>query len=470
MIPSSIQHLGAQLLAATLIFSLKLAGGGERAEAAVFNPETFTLDNGMQVVVITNRRAPVVTHHVWYRIGSSDSPPGKSGLPHFHEHLMFKATEDLASGEFSKEVARNGGNENAFTGPDYTGYFQTIARDRLELVMKMEADRMTNLVLAEDEVLRERDVVLEERSMRVDNNPGARLAEQLAAAQFLHHPYGTPVIGWRHEIEGYTREDSLNFYRTWYAPNNAILLVAGDIDAAELRSLAETYYGVIPAREIPERVRVQEPPQTAAREVTLKDPRVRQPSLIRSYLAPSFSSGETEHAYPLTVLADILGGTSTSRLYRSLVIEQQIATSAGAYYRGSALDLGTFRVYASPKPGTDLDALEAALDAELRRLAEEPITEEDVSRATQRLVAEAVYARDSMSGAVRSFGIALTTGRTVEDVEAWPERIAAVTAEQVNAAAAAVLRPESSVTGRLLPPDETPVRANGTLEPAAMSQ
>jgi zinc protease len=436
----------------------------------VFNPETFTLDNGMQVVVITNRRAPVVTHHVWYRIGSSDSPLGKSGLPHFHEHLMFKATKEMASGEFSKEVARNGGNDNAFTGPDYTGYFQTIARDRLELVMRMEADRMTNLILDEDEVLRERDVVLEERSMRVDNNPSARLAEQINAAQFLHHPYGVPVIGWRHEIEAYTREDSLEFYKTWYAPNNAVLLVAGDIDAAELKPLAEKYYGVIPAKEIPDRVRVQEPPQSAAREVTLKDPRVRQPSWSRSYLAPSFASGATEHAYPLIVLSDILGGTSTSRLYRSLVIEQQIATSAGAYYRGSALDLGSFRLYASPKPGVSLDELEAAIEAELQRLVDEPVTEDDVKRATDRLVAEAVYARDSLSGAVRSFGIALTTGRTVDDVEAWPERIAAVTADAVNAAAAAVLKPERSVTGRLLPADAGSGRANGALQPASVSQ
>lgn len=434
----------------------------------MFDPETFTLDNGMQVVVITNRRAPVVTHHVWYRIGSSDSPPGKSGLPHFHEHLMFKATEDLASGEFSKEVARNGGNENAFTGPDYTGYFQTIAKDRLELVMQMEADRMTNLVLAEDEVIRERDVVLEERSMRVDNNPSARFAEQMNAAQFLHHPYRMPVIGWRHEIEAYTREDSLDFYKTWYAPNNAILLVAGDIDAEELKPLAEKYYGGIPAREIPERVRVQEPPQDAARSVTLKDPRVRQPSWLRSYLAPSYTSGETEHAYPLTVLADILGGTATSRLYRALVIDQQIATSAGSYYRGSALDLATFRIYASPKPGVDMAALEAAVDAELKRLIDEPITEDEVARATKRLVAEAVYARDSISGAVRSFGIALTTGRTVEDVEAWPERIAAVTADDIAAAVEAVLTPERSVTGQLLP--AAAAEASAPSERAAVSQ
>jgi zinc protease len=444
---SHIRRLGA----VALLLAVLIAGASPRSQAAVFNPETFTLDNGMQVVVITNRRAPVVTHHVWYRVGSSDSPPGKSGLPHFHEHLMFKATDELQSGEFSKEVARNGGNDNAFTGPDYTGYFQTIARDRLELVMKMEADRMTNLVLDEDEVLRERDVVLEERSMRVDNNPSARLAEQINAAQFLHHPYGMPIIGWRHEIEGYTREDSLDFYKTWYAPNNAILLVAGDIDAAELKPLAEKYFGVIPAREIPDRVRVQEPPQSAARSVTLRDPRVNQPSWTRSYLAPSFGFGENQHAYPLVVLADVLGGGSTSRLYKSLVIDQKIATSAGSYYRGSALDLTTFRLYASPQPGVEMAELEAAMDAELQRLVDEPITEDEVSRATKRLVAEAVYAQDSISGAVRSFGIALTTGRTVDDVEAWPERIAAVTAADVAAAAAYVIAPERSVTGQLLP-------------------
>lgn len=446
MIINALGRIGASIgLVACLLVS------GQQTEAAVFNPETFTLANGMQVVVITNRRAPVVTHHVWYRIGSADSPLGKSGLPHFHEHLMFKATETLDSGEFSKEVARNGGNDNAFTGQDYTGYFQTIAKDRLELVMRMEADRMTNLILGEDEVLRERDVVLEERSMRVDNDPSSRFAEQMNAAQFLHHPYRMPVIGWRHEIEDYSREDSLEFYRTWYAPNNAILLVAGDIDAAELKPLAERYYGVIPAREIPDRTRVKEPPQSAARDLVMTDPRVNQPTLMRSYLAPSFNSGETQYAYPLDILAEILGGTSTSRLYRALVIEQKIATSAGAFYRGSALDLATFRLYGSPVPGVTLEELETAIDAELQRLKDEPITDEEVSRATKRLVSEAVYARDSLSGAVRSFGIALTTGRTVDDVEAWPERIAAVTADQINAAADYVLNLDNSVTGQLKP-------------------
>jgi zinc protease len=449
---------------AAVALTLGLAAIPPVSHAAVFNPETFTLDNGMQVVVVTNRRAPVVSHHVWYKVGSADSPYGKSGLPHFLEHLMFKGTETLKPGEFSRIIARNGGNENAFTAPDYTGYFQTIAKDRLETVMRMEADRMTNLRLDPEEVRTERDVVLEERSMRVDNDPGSRLGEVLNATQFLHHPYRLPVIGWRHEMASYTLQDALAFYRQWYAPNNAVLIVAGDVDAAELRPLAEKYYGVIPRHEVPVRERVQEPPQDAPRTVALADPRVQQPSWIRSYLAPSFNAGETEHAYPLEVLAEILGGTSTSRLYRSLVIDQKIATSAGAYYRGSALDLATFRLYASPRPEVTLDDLEAAMDAEVGRLATDPITPQEVARATKRIVAEAVYAQDSLSTAVRSFGVALATGGTVEDVEAWPERIGAVTAEQVNAAAEHVFRLERSVTGRLMP---APAAASAAAAPSA---
>jgi zinc protease len=359
-------------------------------------------------------------------------------------------------------VARNGGNENAFTGPDYTGYFQTIARDRLELVMTMEADRMANLRITPEDVRTERDVVLEERSQRVDNDPGAMLSEQLGAAQFLNHPYRLPVIGWRHEMESYRLEDALDFYETWYAPNNAILIVAGDIDAEDLRPLAEKTYGKIPPHEIPPRIRLTEPPQRAAREVVVEDARVRQPAWLRSWLAPSYTAGESEHAYPLEVLAEVLGGSSTSRLYRALVVDQRIASSASAYYRGSSLDQATFRIYATPQPGVSLDQLEAAIEAELARLADQPITPEEVARTTQRMAAEAIYARDSLSSAVRSFGVALATGRTVDDVEAWPERIGAVTAESVNAAAAFVFRPETSVTGRLLP-----ARTDDPAQPAA---
>ncbi len=416
----------------------------------VFHPETFTLANGMEVVVVSNRRAHVVSHWVWYRVGTADSPPGLSGLPHFLEHLMFKGTGRIPPGEFSKTVARNGGNDNAFTSYDYTAYFQTIARDRLELVMGMEADRMTDLRLVDDIVYPERDVILEERRSRVDNEPSSLLGEQLNAAQFLHHPYRLPVIGWMHEIEAYRREDAEAFYRQWYAPNNAILVVVGDIDADELRPLAERAYGRIPARPVPQRRRLAEPPQHAERRLSLSDPRVRQPSLIRSYLAPSYASQGSEHAYPLAVLAEALGSGGTSRLYRRLVVDQGLATGAGCSYWASCLDRTTFRIYSSPRPGVELDALEAALDAEIAALLENGIAGDELARTKRRMLADAIYARDSLSGAAHVLGAALTAGQTVVDVEAWPARIDAVTVDQVAAAAALVLDRRRSVTGRLL--------------------
>ena len=436
--------------ALAMVATLTLAGA-TASQASIFNPETFTLENGMEVVVIPNHRAPVVAHWVWYRVGTADSPQGKSGLPHFLEHLMFKATESIPQGEFSKIVARNGGNDNAITSYDYTAYYQMIARDRLALVMEMEADRMVNLQLTEEAVLPERDVVIEERRSRIENEPSALLGEQLNAAQFLHHPYRLPVIGWMHEMAGYTREDALSFYETWYAPNNAILVVAGDISAEELQPLAEQTYGRVPAREIPTRKRVEEPPQRAERRVVMTDPRVRQPTLVRSYLAPSFASAESEVAYALEVLAELFGSGGTSRLYKTIVVEKGLAAGIGAYYRGSSLDTTTFRIYASPRPGISVDDLERAIDEEIAVLLESGVTEDELARVKKRMLAEAVYARDSLSGAARVFGTALTTGQTVVDVEAWPERVLAVTVDQVNTAAQEVLRSARSVTGRLLP-------------------
>lgn len=421
------------------------------AAAGVFHPQTFMLDNGMQVVVVANHRAPVVAHWVWYRVGTADSPPGKSGLPHFLEHLMFKGTRDIRPGEFSKIVARHGGNDNAMTSHDATAYYQMIAKDRLELVMAMEADRMVNLDLADEHVYPERDVILEERRSRVDNEPAALLGEQLMATQYLNHPYRLPVIGWFHEIAGYTREDALDFYRQWYTPNNAILVVAGDVTVDELRPLAERTYGRIAARPVPARTRLAEPPQHAERRVLLHHERVRQPSLMRSFLAPSFSSVGREHAYALEVLAEILGGGGTSRLYRAVVVEAGLAAGAGAFYRGTSLDATTFRVYASPRPGIEMDVLERAVNEQIVRLLAEGVDGPELARTQQRLLAEAIFARDSLGGAARVFGSALTCGAEVADVEAWPTRIAAVTADQVLAAARHVLRPEQSVTALLLP-------------------
>lgn len=441
-------HSASVILAAVI---LALAAFAPPAGARVFDPETFTLDNGLEVVVITNRRAPIVTHMVWYRVGAADEAPGESGNAHFLEHLMFKGTKTLAPGEFSEIIARNGGRENAFTSQDFTAYYQTVARDRLEIVMRHEADRMTNLVLSDEVVLPEREVVLEERRSRVDNNPGARLGEMIGAALYLNHPYRLPVIGWEHEITALNTETALAFYRRWYAPNNAILIVAGDISGAEVRALAEEHYGTIPARALPERRRIEEPTQHAPRRVTMKSAQVRQPSLRVTYLAPSYAGAGGEHAYALQVLDEILGGGATSRLYRALVVEQGLAASAGSGYNPSGLDSGSFSFYVSPRPGIELEGLEAALRAEIARVLAEGVTAEEVAKAKRRLSAGAVFARDSLSTAPNVFGRALTTGQSVADVEAWPERIEAVTAEQVKAAARAVLRDAQSVTGVLLP-------------------
>jgi zinc protease len=433
---------------AALLAALALAGP---VSAQVFNPETFTLANGMQVVAVANPRAPVVAHMVWYRIGAADEPPGKSGIAHFLEHLMFKGTKEIPPGEFSKIVANNGGRDNAFTSYDYTGYFQNIARDRLELVMKMEADRMSNLVLTDAEVNPEREVVREERRSVVDNNPRSRLREQLNAALFLNHPYGRPIIGWDHEIKDLTTADALAWYRNYYAPNNAILVVAGDITLADLKPLAEKYYGVIPAKPVPARARPVEPPHQSARRVELKDSRVRQINWNRVYLAPSYIAGEKEHADPLQVLAEVFGGGVTSRLHRAMVLDRPLATGAGAYYDPDSLDQTGFGISAALRPETKVEDIEAAMEAELRRVVEEGVTEDEVERAKTRMRAAAVYARDSLQGGARALGTAIVTGTSIEHVESWPQRMAGVTAAQVTAAARAILREERSVTGVLLP-------------------
>lgn len=266
---------------------------------------TFTLDNGMEVVVIEDHRAPAVTQMVWYRIGAADEPPGHSGIAHFLEHLMFQGTDDMAEGAFSATVEENGGTDNAFTSWDYTAYFQRVAADRLDLMMKMEADRMRDLQLTEDDVVTERQVILEERSQRTDGDPGSLMNEQMAAAQFMNHPYGIPVIGWRHEMEALSRQDALDFYQANYAPNNAILIVAGDVQPDEVRALVEKHYGPLaPSDRIKPRERPQEPPQLAERRLVMQDERVSEPYLVRTYLAPERNAGDQRKAAALTILAD----------------------------------------------------------------------------------------------------------------------------------------------------------------------
>ncbi len=422
------------------------------AEAKAGAIADFRLDNGLEVVVIPDHRAPVVTHMVWYRNGSADDPPGKSGIAHFLEHLMFKGTATHPKGEFSEAVAAIGGQENAFTSNDYTAYFQRVAKEHLGLMMSYEADRMTGLVLSDDVVAPERDVVLEERRMHCDADPSAQLNEAVQATLFTHHPYGTPIIGWGHEIEGLEREDALAYYRRFYTPENAILVLAGDVKPEEGLALAKTHYGRIPSRgKAPQRLRSREPEPVAKRLVTVNDEKVEQPSWQRVYITPSHHTGAPGESEALEVLSHLIGGGQTSLLYRELVLEQKKAVAAGAYYMGSALDDTRFYIYAMPTPEVTLPELDEAVDKILARFLAEPLEGEALERAKTRLVADAIYAQDSQAMLARWYGASLATGQTIRDVQEWPARIEATEAEAIVAAGRKWLTPKRAVTGYLLP-------------------
>jgi zinc protease len=411
----------------------------------------FALANGLEVVVIPDHRAPVVTHMIWYRNGSADDPIGKSGIAHFLEHLMFKGTAKHPQGEFSDVVSALGGQENAFTSTDYTAYFQRVPREHLGTLMEFEADRMTGLVLSDEIVNPERDVVLEERRMRSESDPAAQLGEAIAATLFTHHPYGTPVIGWMHEIEGLDRHDALDYYGRFYTPENAILVVAGDVSPAEVRRLAEDSYGrIAPRGEKPVRQRPREPEPKAARLVTLADAKVEQPSLQKSFLAPSYGTAAPGEAEALDVLTQIMAAHNSGRLHRKLVLEQGIAVTAGGWYHGMALDQSRLLLYAVPRPGVELATLETALDDVVADIAKNGVEPKELARAKTRLIADTVYAQDSQASLARMYGSAFAIGASLHDVTVWPDRIEAVTADQVRAAAAKWLGKKRAVTGYLL--------------------
>jgi zinc protease len=455
------KHLFAAPLFIASLLTIALAPSGVRAQTTVTSerPAEFTLGNGLHVVVIPDHRTPVVTQMIWYKVGSADETPGKSGLAHFLEHLMFKGTSKHPAGEFSQTVLRIGGNENAFTSTDYTGYFQRVPREQLARMMEFEADRMTGLVLKDENVLPERDVVLEEFNMRVANNPDARLTEQIMAALYLNHPYGRPVIGWRQEIEKLDREDALAFYRRFYAPNNATLVIAGDVDAKELRPLVERTFGAVAAQPAisAQRLRPQEPVPAAPRTVTLSDPRVEQPGLRRYYLVPSAATAAAGESPALDVLAQLMGSGSNSYLYRALVIDRPLAVSAGAGYTGTSLDPTQFMISVSPKPGVEFSQVEQVIDEVIADVGQNKVRPEDLERVKTQLIAEAIYAQDNQATLARWYGGALTTGLTIDDIRSWPDRIRAVTAEQVRDAAQKWLDKKRSVTGYLIK-DATPKR------------
>ncbi|MCG6901750.1 MAG: insulinase family protein [Rhodobacter sp.] len=420
---------------------------------------SFSLENGLDVVVIEDHRAPVVVHMVWYKAGAADEPPGKSGIAHFLEHLLFKGTDDMAPGEFSSVVAKNGGSDNAFTSWDYTGYFQRVAADRLELMMRMEADRMRDLRLTPEDIGTERDVILEERNQRVENDPGALFGEQRNAAMNLNHPYGIPVIGWKHEAAALELEDALAFYRTYYAPNNAYLIVAGDVQPDEVRALAEKYYGPLaPTPGLGDRVRPSDPPHLAERRLIFEDPRVSEPYVVRTYRAPERDPGAQEQAAALVLLSDILGGNgATSVLGQKLQFEQQKAIYASAFYQGLSYDDTMFGLIIVPVPGVTLQEAEDALDKAIAEFIEEGVDPVQLDRIKMQMRASQIYEQDSVQRLARRYGAALTSGLTLEDIEAWPGILQAVTAEDIMAAAETVFDRKNSVTGWLQKPQSAEV-------------
>ncbi|WP_439124107.1 M16 family metallopeptidase [Marivita sp.] len=416
---------------------------------------TFQLENGMDVVVIEDHRAPAVVHMVWYRAGSADEQPGVSGVAHFLEHLLFKGTEKLKPGEFSEIVKANGGSDNAFTSFDYTAYFQRVAADRLGLMMEMEADRMKNVQLDREDILTERDVIIEERNQRVENDPGSLFREQRMAAQFLNHPYGTPIIGWRHEMVSLDLDDALAYYRQFYSPNNAVLVVAGDVMPDDVLALAQEHYGPIPRNDaLPERVRPAEPPQMAERRISFEDPRVAQPYVMRTYLAPERDPGDQRTAAALTLLAEVLGGSQTSVLPQQLQFEEKRAVYAGAFYSGLSLDDTTFGVVNVPAEGITLEDAEADMDRVVAQFLETGVDPEQLDRIKFQMRASQVYALDSSNSLARRYGAALTSGLTIEDVNEWPNILQSITPDEIIAAAQEVFDRDNAVTGFLRTAEE----------------
>jgi zinc protease len=417
-------------------------------DAPVFGAVAGKLPNGLTVVCLESRRAPVAAQMLWYRVGSADEPQGLSGMAHFLEHLMFRGTPTVPAGQFSRRVARTGGNDNAFTSFDYTAYHQQVARESLSTVMAMEADRMAHLLLDPATIETERGVILEERRQVVDNSPRAKFRERLNAALFVNHPYGRPVIGWEHEIRTIPRDALAAFHAKHYAPDNAILLLSGAVSPNEAMALAAEHYGAIPGKGVAARVRPQEPPSLGDRRLSLRDARAAEPALTRAWVAPGFMT-DASAAYALELAAHIIGGGPGSRLH-AVLVEPGLATAASGWFSGEAVDATDFAIGAATRPGTKQETLEAALDGALKKLLDDGVTDAEVARSARQMTAGAVFARDSLMGGARVVGAALSVGMALPEIEAWPARIRAVTAAQVTEAVRAVLaRP--AVTGWLLP-------------------
>ncbi len=446
--------VGALALAENWLAPPTQAVAAETESRGASKATLFTLKNGLQIVVVPDHRAPVVTHMVWYHVGGSDDPPGLSGEAHLFEHLMFKGTKTVPNGELSKIVARNGGQDNAQTSEDFTVYFQRIAKDRLPIMMGLEADRMTNLDLSEPNVTTERDVVLEERHLRIDSEPQALAQEQMEAALHLSHPYGRPVIGWEKEVSSIGRTQALDFYAHHYAPNNAIVMVVGDVTPDEVKKLAEEKYGAVPSRELAPRANEPPPPRLAETRMNFAIPGTKLPQLLRMYRVPGYVSGPKGTAEALEVMGTILGNGETSRLYKTLVMDRKLAVEAGANYDGNTRGPGEFTVFAVPRDGVSFDTLEAAMDQVIATLTRAVPEEGEFNRAKTQLIANYTYQHDNQFLLAQDYGVALSIGQKIEDVEEWPDRIRAVNPADVRKVAQTFLVKQEAVTGRISPKAE----------------
>jgi zinc protease len=416
--------------------------------------EQFKLANGLEVIVIPNHRVPAVTQMLWIKVGAADDPLGKSGLAHFHEHMMYQGTPAYGAGEYAERITAAGGEQNAFTGNDAVAYYITIAKEKLPLAMELEANRMGPLSPSDSNAKKEKEVIIEERRARIENNPQALFSEQMTAALWRNHPYHQPIIGWMHEMEGLTKNDVLAFHQRWYHPNNAILILSGDITAAEARPLVERYYGVLSAGAVPKRRWNSEPPHNAARTIVMHHTNVQQPVWERIYAASSLGSGNKDHALPLLVLSQLLGGGKTSTLYRSLVVDKRLASDVDVGYDVFRIGPSQFEIEITPEPGIEIAAIENAFEEELARAIKDGFSEKDLARAKTLLKAQSIYARDGLESMARVMGWIRMTGLDKDYFTRWPEMIEAVTPAQITEAAKATLNARQSVTGVLLPEEK----------------
>lgn len=454
-----MRHFLCKILFTAAFSTLALTGCAAIAMAKVFDADHYHLENGMEIVVVPNHRAPVVTHMVWYKTGAGDEKTGHSGIAHFMEHLMFKGSGNdvfgqIEAGKFSKIIKSLGGRDNAFTSWDYTAYFQSVAKEHLGQVMRMEAGRMVGFSPDESHINSEREVILEERRQRTDNSPEAQFSETLYARAFVNHPYGTPIIGWKHEMETLSRDDALDWHAHHYAPNNAILVVSGDVTGPQVYAMARHIYGTLPPRDVPEQSRVSAPPLVGKTIVDFEDIRLKEPAVQRLYRVPSFA---TDHktSLALQVLQEIMSGGQTARLYQALVKDQKIASGAGMSYNSDALNDTALWLYAVPLPGIAPETLDAALESEIRVLAKNGLREGELGEAIQRMQDAAIYARDSLQGPAMIIGRALTTGSSLDDIENWPDQIAAINeGDIIKAAQQYILDNPNYVTGYMRPKTE----------------